>query len=187
MATSPSWARRQEPTSLGALLEWLHRVAAPHLAVLAPDRCIVFHGANTGMTLTGVPDAAKVQAAAILLWDETARACDWLADHGYHDAPTRRPRTADPDEAYSQYRVVEQYIELKMQASKPATEEKKRGGGRRPSAVIARRNERILADFAKGLSVNAIVDKYDVSPSNARTIKCQGNKAKNNPPENRQS
>jgi len=174
--TSPSWAHRDEPANLNELLQWLRRVARPHLDIIAPDRCVVSHSANTGVPLTIGPSKADLAKHAELLWDETSRACDWLADHGYSDAPTRQAKTADADRAHSQYRTVEQYISLRMQAHKGGDKPKRRGG-KTPSPGIIRRNKRIVVDFAKGLDTNAVTEKHGVSAAVARKVKSDGYRA----------
>ncbi len=56
---------------------------------------------------------ARLAKEAELLWDETCRACDWLADNGCHDAPVRPAKTRDTDESLRQYQAVRQYLHAK--------------------------------------------------------------------------
>jgi hypothetical protein len=95
---SPSWANRPyEPADLPSLLEWLEQAAKPHRAILSPDRCVVSGSAtNTGESKIHGATVSKVRVnAAELLWDETCRACDWLHDNSYRDAPVRPPKPVD--------------------------------------------------------------------------------------------
>ena len=111
---SPSWKNRPwEPADLPSLLEWLEQVAEPHIRILALDRCLI---ADTTAGNSCEPNplfswsAEELASKAGGLWDETCRACDWLADNGYHDAPVRPAETSDPAESLRQYQLVRQYL-----------------------------------------------------------------------------
>jgi hypothetical protein len=132
VSRSPAWAKRKEPTDLPALLRWFEKDAGPpHLAVLAPDRCEVSAAdTNTGKTIMqfvgrcALKSTKELARSAELLWDETCRACEWLADRGYHDAPIRPPKTMDPDESLRQYRLVQQYLRSKIESANSANTSK---------------------------------------------------------------
>ena len=111
-----SWAHRDLPPDLPSLLGWLDRVACPHLAVVAPDRCpVTSNNANAGPSVfTAVTISPAVPRSAELLWDEVARACDWLQFYGHFGAPVRPRKTSDPDECQRCYWEVRKWICSKL-------------------------------------------------------------------------
>lgn len=115
----PSWAHRKQPDSIGELLTWLEKAAAPHLAIIATDRCIVLGAINTGQA---DPNPAysveQIEHESHVLWDETTRACDWLAHFGFSDAPSLPKETSDPHEAQRLFREVQRYLRGKIKTPK---------------------------------------------------------------------
>ena len=112
-----SWAHRDLPPDLPSLLEWLERVARPHLAVVAPDRCVVSNNANSAKPVPDGPSPADLALAAETLWDEVSRACDWLQFFGHPSAPVRPHKTIDPDESQLCYWEVRSWICSKLGAA----------------------------------------------------------------------
>ncbi len=98
---SPAWSRRLEgaPTTLQELLEWLDRVAKPHLLVIQPDRCLVSLCSNTGRIFDDVFKADEIARHSELLCDEVRRAHLLLSSKGRHNLPDYPSITNDPHKA----------------------------------------------------------------------------------------
>jgi len=65
--------------------------------------------------------------------------------------------------------------------------EKKVHGGRRKDPKVQARNKKIAADFRKGLSIDAVAEKYGIGAALARQVKSQAEKKADKSTKNRQS
>ena len=64
---------------------------------------------------------------------------------------------------------------------------KKRGGGRPKDPEVQARNKRIAADFRKGLTIDAVAEKYGIGVDLARQVKSQAEKHADKSGKSRQS
>ena len=103
------------------------------------DARYLFSATNTGVSqiYLSSPEAA-LKTHAELLWDETCRACDWLADNGYLDAPLRPKKTDAPDESQQEYRAVQRYLRAKLQATARGEDQSGNKRDKTPAVEAAR-------------------------------------------------
>jgi len=60
-------------------------------------------------------------------------------------------------------------------------------GGRKKDPKVQARNKKIAADFRKGLSIDAVAEKYGIGAALARQVKSQAEKKADKSTKNRQS